>query len=89
MAATYHVGSDWYQVSCESTYRTVSTCQFVCFLRQYILNYASLVIFTMANSRWRPDTRSVVIGTELDMKLYTCITKCMCAKFGSFIINIF
>ena len=85
MAARYHVGSDWYQSLYEYTYRTVSTCQLVYFLRQYISNYASLVTFTMTiflNSRWRPDNMSVVIGTELHMKLN--ITKCTCANVSAF-----
>ena len=30
---------------------------------------------------------SVVIGTKLHMKLY--ITKCMCANFRAFVVNIF
>ena len=30
---------------------------------------------------------SVMIGTELHMKLY--ITTCMCANFGDFVVNIF
>ena len=90
MAARCHVGSDWYQASYEPTYRLVSFCQFVYFLRQYILNYGSLLIFTVAiflNSRWRPDTMSVVIGAKLHMKLY--ITKYMFANFRAFVVNIF
>ena len=39
------------------------------------------------NSRWRPDTMSVLIGTEFNMKLY--ITMCMGAKFRAFVINTF
>ena len=34
--------------SYEPTYRIVCLCQFVYFLGQYILNYGSLVIFTVA-----------------------------------------
>ena len=43
-------------------------------LRQYILNYDSLVIFSVAilfNSIWRPDTISIVIGTKFHMKVNT------------------
>ena len=64
MAVRYHVGSDCYQTSYESTYRIVCLCQFVYFLRQYNLDYASFVIFTVDiffNSILRPDTISVVI----------------------------
>ena len=73
MATRYHVDSNWEQASCEPTYRIVYSCQFVCFLRHCILNYASLVIFTVAiflNSRWRPDTMSVVIGSKLHVNLH-------------------
>ena len=80
--AIYHVDNDWYQVSYESTYCKLCVCPFVYFLRQFILNFASLYIFTVAilnNSQWRPDTTSVVIGCELLMKLL--ITKCICANF--------
>ena len=49
------------------------------------------MIFTVAiflNSRWRPDTLSVVIGTKFHINLYT--TKyIMCANFRAFVINIF
>ena len=71
-------------------YRIVCSCQFLYFLRQCILNYASLMISTVAifiNSRWRPDTLQVVISTKFNMKLY--ITKYMDAKFRAFVINIF
>ena len=64
--------------------------QFLYFLHQYILNHGSLVIFSVAiffNSRWRPDTMSIVIGTKFRMKLY--ITKYICANFLAFVINIF
>ena len=90
MAVRYHVCSDWQQASYERTYRLVCFCQFVYFLHQYILNYGSFVIFTVAiflNSRWRPDTMFVVIGTKLHIKLY--ITKYMCANFRAFVISIF
>ena len=72
------------------TYRLVCFCQIVCFLHQYILNYRSLVIFTVAillNSRWRPDTMSVIIGTRFHGKLY--ITKYVCAGFRAFFIGVF
>ena len=43
------------------------------FLHQYILNHGNLVVFSVAiflNSRWRPDTLSIVVGTKFHMKLY-------------------
>ena len=90
MAVRYHVGSDWWQASCAPTYRLVCFCQFVYFLHQYIWNYGSLVIFTVAiflNSSWRPDIMSVVIGTKFLIKL--SITKYMCANLRAFVISIF
>ncbi len=39
------------------------------------------------NSRWRPDTMSIVIGTKLRMKLY--VTQYMFAHFRAFVVNIF
>ena len=90
MAVRYLVGSDWYQASYKPSYRLVCFCQFVYFFHQYILNYGSLVIFTVAiflNSRWRPDNMSVVIGTKFHIKLY--ITKYMCANFRPFSTSIF
>ena len=71
MAARYHVGRDGLQASCEPTYRIVCSCHFLYFLRQYILNYDRLVIFTIAMfviPRWQPDTISIVIGTKFHMK---------------------
>ena len=63
----------------------------ICVLSSSIyLNYGSLVIFTVAiflNSRWLPDTMSVVIGTKFHIKLY--ITKYMYANFRAFDISIF
>ena len=55
-----------------------------------MLNHGSLVIFSVAiflNSRWRPDTMSIVIDTKVHMKLY--ITKYICANFRAFVVNIF
>ena len=39
------------------------------------------------NSRWRPDTTSEVIGTQIHMKL--CVTMYMCANCRAYVINIF
>ena len=39
------------------------------------------------NTRWRPDTLSVVIGTNFQMKVN--IPKYMCANFRAFVMNIF
>ena len=67
-----------------------SSCQLLYFLRQCILNYASLLISTVAiflNSRWWPDTMPVVNSTKFNMKLY--LSKYMGAKFRAFVINIF
>ena len=64
--------------------------QFVYFLHQYILNHGNLVVFSVAiflNSRWRPDTMSIVVRTMFHMKIY--ITKYICANFRAFVINIF
>ena len=90
MAVRYHVGSDWLQASYEPTYRLVCFCQCEYFLHQYISNYGSLVIFTVAillNSRWRPHTMSIVIGTKFHIKLY--VTMYMFANFRAFVISIF
>ena len=71
-------------------YRIVCLYQFVYFLHQYMLNHGSLVVFSVAiflNSRWRPDTTSLVVGAKFHMKLY--IIKYICANFRAFVINIF
>ena len=39
------------------------------------------------NTRWGPDTLSVVIGTNFQMKVN--IPKYMCANFRAFVMNIF
>ena len=68
------------------------SCQLVYFLRQCIVNYASLEISTVAifvnNSRWRPDTMPVVISTKFNMKLgpiyhkvYGCQIACFCHQY--------
>ena len=41
----------------------------------------------LKKSRWRPDSMSVVRGTNLHMKLN--ITKYMCANFRALVITIF
>ena len=60
------------------------------FRHQFILNYGSLVIVTVAillNSRWWPDTMSVVIGTKFHVKQY--ITKYMFINVRAFVVSIF
>ena len=67
MAVRYHVGSDWMQASYEPTYRLVCFCQFVYFLHQYYFELWQFSDFQwpfFLNSRWRPDTMSIVIGTN-------------------------
>ena len=71
-------------------YRIVCSCQLLYFIRQCILNYASLVISTVAiflKFKMAARYLTVVISTKFNMKLY--ITKYMDAKCRAVVINIF